>query len=312
MLWIPSEDAFSYKIEISDRPYTKRGVLSAVATLFDPCGYLTPLTFLAKAYIQQLWLQQIDWDDPLPPSFHKSWDKFLDSLPALEQLRLPRCLARTNQPVELHAFCDGSELGYAAVLYMRTTKAPHQTYLLSGKSRVAPLKKVSIPRLELCGANLLAVLLRHISEQLAPHYRIESTHAWSDSTTVLHWLQTPPYQLKTFVANRVAHILELLPNTLWHYVDTKNNPADPASRGLLAPQLISHPLWWKGPKWLLDEPERWTAPGIPQLPSPLPELKPTPKVLVSQPNYEPFQRAYDRASNYDRLLRIMAYAFRFV
>ena len=141
------------------------------------------------------------------------------------------------------------KLTYAAVVYLRTayTSRPPTISLVAAKTKVAPLKKQSIPRLELCRAQLLAKLLTSIRTAL--NVDLNHTFAWSDSTIVLHWLDGSPKRFKTFVGNRVSAILNQLPARTWKHVPTANNPADCASRGFLPQDLIKHSLWWEGPPW---------------------------------------------------------------
>ena len=117
---------------------------------------------------------------------------------------------------------------------------------------MAPLKQLSIPRLELCGAALLARVITSI--RLALDIPLQDVYAWCDSTIVLAWLDGNPKHYKTFVGNRIATILEALPPAAWHYVPTADNPADCASRGMLPRELLQHALWWEGPSWLTCEP----------------------------------------------------------
>ncbi|XP_025263171.1 uncharacterized protein LOC112637511 [Camponotus floridanus] len=159
----------------------------------------------------------------------------------------------------MHAFCDASERAYAAAVYLRGIKDSGEfgSSLLIAKTKVAPLRPVSIPRLELCGALLAARLLRRIATEL----QIASAHlyAWTDARVVLAWIRAHPSRWTAFVANRVAAIQEWLPPVHWRYVSTQENPADLATRGIAPSDLESSQLWWTGPQWLKSPSESWYA-----------------------------------------------------
>lgn len=159
LLWHPSEDSFALAI----RPravtaFTKRRVLAETARLFDPLGWLAPVVVSAKILIQSAWLRQLDWDTPLPSADAHRWELLFKELPLLASLRIKRWLGTGagNRTMELHGFADASERGYAAAVYLRVSEdhAP-ALHLLAAKSKVAPVKQVSLPRLELCAATLL-------------------------------------------------------------------------------------------------------------------------------------------------------------
>lgn len=211
--WIPSKDVFTNRMQPPERPITKRSILSTTATIFDPLGWVTPVVLFAKAFLQQLWLLKTDWDDELLGGIAAKWTEFLKVLPELSNLRLPRHLGTPGQIAQVHGFCDASELGFAAVVYLRK-ESPEESKvsLIAAKSKVAPLKRVSLPRLKLFAASLLTNLLDFLMPHLQSNYQIQGTRLWSDSTVVLHWLRAPPYKLKTFVANRVAQIQEAFPD----------------------------------------------------------------------------------------------------
>ena len=144
---------------------------------------------------------------------------------------------------ELHRFSDASEEAYAAVVYLRTVydTGPPIVSLLIAKTMVAAPKRQSISWLELFGAQLLAMLLTNVRSALS--IDLDHTHAWSDSTFVLHLLDGTP---------NISRLL--LPARTWKHILTSTNPANCASRGLLSNDLISHSLRWNSLPWLLTEP----------------------------------------------------------
>ena len=158
---------------------------------------------------------------------------------------------------QLHGFSDASEAAYSAVVYLRTvdTEGNIKTSLVSSKTKVSPIKRQTIPWLELCGALLLAKLLNHITRIL--EILMIDLYAWTDSTIVLSWLTGSPCRFKTFVGNRVSQIVDLLPPDRWRHVIGIENPADCASRGLFPSELINHHLWWSGPDWLRSSSDQW-------------------------------------------------------
>ena len=152
--------------------------------------------------------------------------------------------------MELLRFSYASEEAYAGVVYLRMTDSLQQvhTSLVTSKTKVAPIKHLTIPRLELCGAHLLAQLLHHVKQVL--RLPIDKVHTCTESTIVLSWLVGNPCQFKTYVGNRISYIIELIPPDRWTYVTSADNPADCASRGLFLSELLEHKLWWNGPDWL--------------------------------------------------------------
>ncbi|KAL6419300.1 hypothetical protein ACFW04_013939 [Cataglyphis niger] len=225
--------------------YTKRSVLSLTARLFDPLGWLAPTVIRAKVMFQSTWLRGATWDTPLEEADAQQWSTFERDLPRLEEIRVeqrvPVCDA--NAKVELHGFADASERAYAAVVYSRTED--HQggvsMSLIAAKTRVAPLKTVSLPRLELCAASLLTKLVAHLRQVLGAED--VPIHLWSDSTVALGWIRSHPSRWTVYVANRVAKIQTALPGACWHHLPGKENPADCASRGISPSELIHHLLW---------------------------------------------------------------------
>lgn len=304
--WNISGDYFTFtQPSIENKvSYSKREVLSTIAKLFDPCGWLAPIIVVAKLIMQQVWLDKINWDDPLKSVALISWQTFVKNSLSIESVKIPRWVQFTTSCyIELHGFCDASERAYAATLYLRVVHSNNNvdTFLISAKTRVAPIKKVSLPRLELCGAVLLSTLTSSVIASL-PSDNL-SRHYWTDSTIVLAWLKKPPCSWNTFVGNRVSEILEKVGTDNWYHVDSDSNPADIASRGCSPEELIEHPLWWHGPKWLRWPKTRWPTQGITEDTNL--EAKAV-KVLTTTTFEDPLNRYSSLAKAY----RVLAYVLR--
>ncbi|XP_048003104.1 uncharacterized protein LOC125239532 [Leguminivora glycinivorella] len=250
--WLPQTDDFTFKVSVEDRRCTKRTILSEIARIFDPLGLLSPVTFFAKYLMQLLWVSGVSWDDDAPENLASEWQEFKAQLPSLKSVSVPRRMVKDFVSLEVHGFCDASERGYCAVVYLRTSGEDGTRYvhLVCSKSRVAPLRKLSIPRLELLAAVLLADLIASVAEALTPLHKICEICAWSDSSVALTWIKSCPSRWQTFVANRVSHIQDIIPPDCWRHVRTGDNPADCGSRGLLPDDLVHHNNWWQGPSWL--------------------------------------------------------------
>ena len=264
MYLCPLKDEFLFKVQpiecLSDvNVFTKRQFLADSSRLFDPLGLLAPVLVKAKIMFQKLWLLGVSWDDPLAEEFLHDWRLWRTGLTELTKLRVSRCLVpeETVTRYELHGFCDASESAYAAVVYLRTLTSNGDTLsrLIAAKTKVAPLKKISLPRLELCGAHLLAKLMRRIQTtfcNLEPFIC-----CWTDSMVALCWIRGDPNKWKTFVGNRVSQIQDLVHPSNWYYCPTEVNPADIASRGVNASEFLKCTDWFGAPAWLSERPETW-------------------------------------------------------
>ncbi|GFW25897.1 putative gag-pol protein [Trichonephila clavipes] len=167
-----------------------------------------------------------------------------------------RIILTADNTVELHSFADASSLAYAAAIYCRQKhNGKIKVQLLVSKTKVASVKQVSIPRLELCDAHLLSKLFKSVLRTLK-HYTFD-VFSWTDSKIVLSWLSSHPCKWKTFVANRTSEIMEALPTKHWRHVPSNENPADIASRGIDPKCLPDCMLWWQGPPWLRLETSSW-------------------------------------------------------
>ncbi|XP_075163039.1 uncharacterized protein LOC142235663 [Haematobia irritans] len=305
--WNASYDSFFFTSEriASKDSFTKREVLASIAKIFDPLGWICPVVIVAKVLMQSLWLDNIGWDDPLKPLSLLKWKTFIANQYGVDEIRIPRWVKYSpNCKIQVHGFCDSSELAYAAAMYLRVEVGENiYTNLLVSKSKVAPIKKVSLPRLELCGALLLAEL----ADSVLPQLKFENSILvpWSDSMIVLAWLRKPSYTWTTFVANRVAIIQEKVGGN-WRHVPTIENPADLATRGVTPLELKASTLWWEGPPWLKGPESYWPVNKL--LPETSLESKPLKTHIARSTIEEDF---LSRFSSLSRAVHVTAYIFRF-
>ena len=254
--WNPSTDKFGFNpLQLDpNQKLTKRKVLSQLAKVFDPLGLLAPVTLLAKLFMQELWKCKLQWDENLSDELSSRWRQYCHNLDNINLIQIQRCVKPNHSSgLQLIAFSDASSKAIGAVVYLRcrTETGNFTTSMLAAKSKVAPLKTVSLPRLELNGALLLTELISSVTEALQLNCEI---HAYTDSMIVLQWLASHPGKWQTFVANRVAKIQEVIPFQQWNHVKNEDNPADLVSRGVTARELSTSSLWWNGPSWLSQDP----------------------------------------------------------
>ncbi|XP_055715183.1 uncharacterized protein LOC129809402 [Phlebotomus papatasi] len=256
--WDTKDDVFFFTVSQEDEVNTKRQVASFIAKIFDPLGLIAPVVINAKLLLQGLHQLKGGWDVEVPPEFQASWDRFLHSLDNIESIRVPRWASGIAQAkeVQIHGFCDASLRAFGAAVYLITKNGGETTsHLLTAKSRVAPGedKSQTIPRLELCGALLLAELVDKIKDILG----ITAVYLWTDSTVVLSWLYNRALEFKPFVSHRVNKILRLSSSNQWRHVRTAENPADLITRGATTLQISESQLWWNGPSWLTADSKDW-------------------------------------------------------
>lgn len=247
IIWNTETDMLEVAININIKnvPNSKRELLSEIASLYDPLGWIGPVVIKAKILLQQLWHQNIKWDEKLPDDIINEWMKIKNLMISVQSFQIPRWYGvSNNDQSEIHGFCDSSELAYAAVIYI---KNEHGTHLICAKTKVAPIKKLTIPRLELCGAHLLSKLVKQVSGNL--DFKPKKITLWCDSKIVLAWINGNPKRWTTFVMNKVIKINENAEKINWCHIPTKYNPADCASRGLYGNELLDHTLWWHGPNF---------------------------------------------------------------
>lgn len=260
LVWRPATDDFVFDLRglldiLKERENTKRSVLQSSARIFDPLGFLTPFTIRIKCMFQEMWERGLQWDEELPPDLTKKWQQWCSELPQLHEVSIPRWYkthsAQQNQELKLHVFCDSSERAYSAVAYLEgeTREGEVTISLVASKSRVAPLKRMTLPRLELMGA----VIAARLGDTLMKALQLDKTQLrlWTDSMIVLHWICGSAHKWKQFVANRVTEIQTLTDPQSWSHCKGKLNPADLPTRGLTVQDLKKSTLWWNGPHVLM-------------------------------------------------------------
>lgn len=257
--WKPDVDEFQfvYTQKPTEVNITKRQVLSDIASLFDPLGLINPIIVLAKILMQHLWRLKLEWDTTLPEQYTTQWVKFRNQLPLINNVKVPRfVLSPSHDAIEIHGFSDASITAYGCCIYIRSiVQTEVSIRLLCAKSRVAPVKTISLPRLELCSAVLLANLMDRIKSSIKIN-KIAS-YCWTDSEIVLNWLAAHPSTWTTFVASRVAIIQDLTSSSVWNHVSSKDNPADLVSRRVLPEKLLNNKLWFSGPEFLSRSSSSW-------------------------------------------------------
>ncbi|XP_065052637.1 uncharacterized protein LOC135681915, partial [Rhopilema esculentum] len=324
LAWDSKEDLLEFNFskigEDNDKIVpTKRGILSTLATLFDPLGLLSPVAVVAKILFQDLCLMNLGWDDSLPQEKLSRWEEWIQSLRKFKIVTAPRCLQSGVEgeiiKTSLHGFGDASGKAYCAAIYIVVeTSRGVFSRLICSKTRVAPLKGLSIPRLELMAAKILTTLMDSVINALSLQTKIDEIRYWTDSMTVLYWIQNKG-EWKTFVQHRVDEILKLTRKDQWSHVVGLENPADIGSRGVSISNLNQSRLWWEGPLWLSES--KGSVPSNVLVEEPIEAKEERKKeVVVMTVVEEPIGIEevieINKYSKLGKLLRVTAYVQRFI
>ena len=261
MLWNTDKDCLEFDTQIPKKPKTKRGILSTLSSIYDPLGYVSPVILRARRMFQELCRKEKTWDDPLDSVMEEAWDQWLEELPSLANFSISRCIKPSAVPIkeaELHHFSDASQYAYGAVSYLRMTLEDNtiHTCIMMAKSRLAPMKGATIPRLELAGALEAVRLDKILIEEMS--IPLKTSVFWTDSQIVLWYINNSEQRYQTYVANRVAKVTEHTRPEQWRFVPTEENPGDDASRGFSAKDLPSS-RWRHGPKFLIESENKWPS-----------------------------------------------------
>lgn len=311
--WHPQTDNFTFvsKLQLTTGKVSKRTILSEIAQIFDPLGFISPVVIKAKMLLQELWLHKLHWDDQLPPQLTERWLSIREELKDLAKLTVPRWLNTwSTSKIELHGFSDASQFAMAAVVYITVTSESTGclSAIVCSKTKVAPLKKLTIPRLELTAAVLLTKLVARVQKLI--NLDISRISLWTDSTVTLSWIKAHPSRWKEYVRNRVCIIQELLPTAVWRHVPGTSNPADCASRGISPNQLRNHHLWWSGPPWLIQDEDQWPKQKLITDASCEIEARPGVSLLAATTTLEYHWNLIERINTLYKLFRLTAICFR--
>ncbi|XP_066919725.1 uncharacterized protein [Clytia hemisphaerica] len=260
MNWDPESDKFFFKIELKERPATRRGVLSTISSIYDPLGIVSPYLLEGKKLLQQICVEK-GWDDPLSPMQSQQWEQWKKEIKLLEKVIIDRCFHPSGfgQIIDssLHHFSDASCDAYGQASYIRliNTTGNISIKLVMSKSRVAPPKRPTIPRLELTAAVLSVKISNSLHNEL--DILITNEYFWTDSQVVLAYISNEVKRFHLFVSNRIKFIRENSALDQWLYVPSKENPSDDTTRGLKFNNTAKDKRWIHGPEFLYKPIEEW-------------------------------------------------------
>ncbi|KAJ8364798.1 hypothetical protein SKAU_G00136290 [Synaphobranchus kaupii] len=318
MRWDIQSDAFFFMITPNQQADSRRSILSVLNSVYDPLGFLAPVMLTGKGILQELCKLHCGWDEEVPTAFAEKWKEWLKDLDLISNLKIKRCFKPPNYEVsrvQLHHFCDASERGYGTVSYLKLTSSsgvPHVAFVM-GKARVAPLKVVTIPRLELATAVLAARIDRMLKREL--ELTLTDSVFWTDSTSVLKYILNDTRRFQTYVANRVANIRDLTHKSQWHHINTALNPADSASRGMKTETYLRDGHWLQGPEFLMQPETDW--PMLPRVPLVISDSDPEVKkaavsfATTALQNQCPLTDFIEHFSSWDKLIRSAAWLLKF-
>ena len=305
---------------------TKRNIVRLSAKFYDPLGYMSPITVQFKQMFQELCESKVGWDDEISHSIRVKWEKLVAELLKMKRILLPRCyfynISERVISSTIHGFCDASKMAYAAVTYLviRTASSTYVRFLAS-KTRVAPIDKQTIPRLELLSCLILARLLKDVEEVLRLELQLKDSVCWTDSKVALFWIKNEDREWKQFVQNGAMEIRNLVSPNSWRHCPGRDNPADIPSRGINPSELADSILWHSGPDWLGQTNTEKVEDGDEQCAPPeecLAEMKITKPPSLSTLTLSNSSHGLneiircERFGTLKRLLRVTAYVLRFV
>jgi hypothetical protein len=309
--WNPKSDNMYFEVQVKASEVTRRKILSIMSSTFDPLGLINPVLLPAKILFQDVSRLKYSWDELLPEEIQNRWLRWIHSLAKLKDIEIPRCIKPCDFDdayLELHHFADASERAYACCSYLRCVNKRGDIHvnLLCSKSKIAPIKSTSIPRLELQAA-LLAVRVDAVLRKEL-HLNVAESKFWTDSQIVLQYLANDTHHFHVFVANRVAEIRNHSKISQWEHIAGAENPADLCTREQ-TPEKLQSSDWFTGPKFLHTYKSEWCPEKteLPELHTDDPEVK----SFVTDAEVHPLDTMIAHYSKWYSLKRAVAWWMRF-
>ncbi|XP_066911620.1 uncharacterized protein [Clytia hemisphaerica] len=313
--WCIENDVFNFRIVLKDKPLTRRGILSTISSIYDPLGFAAPVMLPMKKLLQMLTKEKLGWDDQVPPEVRTPWEKWRHQLPSLQSVEINRCFKPISfgevTDVTIHHFSDASTLGYGQCSYLRleNERGEVNVSFLMGKSRVSPLKQVSVPRLELTAAVTSVKVSSLLDKELEVIPR--GIYYWTDSEIVLAYIANTKKAFHLFVANRVQIIRDATKDEQWDHVSSDDNPSDIGSRGLMPNKLTTDCKWLNGPSFLREKLTLLPSTKKFDIPHNDPEVKKLKKVFTTKTTtVNAVEELLNRTNDWMKVKRVIALMFR--
>ena len=311
--WCLETDVFSFRVTLQDTPLTRRGILSTISSVYDPLGIAGPFLLKGRKILQEITALKDGWDNQVPNDLAQLWNAWRLQLPSVQNVKIDRCYKPngfgTVKSMSLHCFSDASEVGYGVACYLRQVDTEDKicVSLVCGKSRVSPLKTVTIPRLELTSAALSVKIGALIKEELSQD--LLKDFYWSDSNITLGYIMNDVRRFRVFVANRCQKIRSYTEKDQWNHIDSKENPADHASRGISFEETFNVKQWLHGPSFLHENIEIWKESNCISIETNKDDIEiksiSVNTIQVEESNYV-LSQLEERVSSWSRMIRIVA------
>ena len=241
---------------------TKRNIFHVAAMFFDPLGLISPITLQPRIIFKELCGKKLEWDEVINDRNNTNkWTKFLHDLGQFRLINAPRhVLCCEVRDVELHGFSDSSGKACGVCVFVRVScEHGGSVRLWTSKCRLAPVKELSIPRLELMACLLLSRLMVSVKLAVEKEVSVKNIFCWTDSQIALWWIRQRRKEWKIWVQNRVEALRQNVNVENWGFVPTSLNPADICTRECSIGKLESCLLWWNRPEFLLGGKEMWPS-----------------------------------------------------
>ena len=260
VIWCIESDVFNFRIELKDKPCTRRGILSTISSIYDPLGFIAPVVLVGKKILQDI-CHANSWDEPVDDATRSRWERWRNELCLLKNLKVPRSFKPTEfgkiVSAQLHCMSDASTCGYGQCSYLRLEDENGKVHVsfVMGKARVTPKKTISVPRLELAAATTSVKIGDTIKSEL--EYENIEDHYWTDSKVVLGFISNESNRFHVYIANRVQMIHDHTTPSQWHHVEGALNTADEGSRGVSPKDFVEKSKWIEGPDFLKEPVDSW-------------------------------------------------------